>query len=1043
MHGAIKGILSRSRTVLMMFVLLLSLGSLSYITLPKEAAPDVPIPVVLVSVNYEGISPEDSERLMVLPLEKELRGIAGIKEMTSTASQSHASITVEFIAGLDISKVMADVRDKVNQAKSKLPEGSDEPVVKQVTIASMEPVITVILSGEMPERALIRIARKVRDVLEGRKEILEVTIGGDREDVIDVVIDPLKLESYGLIPADVVNLVTSNNRLVAAGNVDNGNGRFSVKVPAVYKTPADILAQPVKADGDKVITFADVATVRSTFKDGGSYASMNGEPSVSLEVKKRPGENIIQTIEITKAIVAEVKKQAPENLQVDYSKDQSKDVRLMLLDLQNNVLSAVILVVIVILGALGLRSSVLVGLAIPGAFLTGLLMIGIFGLTINMIVLFALIMSVGMLVDGAIVVTEFADRKMNEGLSRKEAYLQASLRMSWPITASTATTLAAFFPLMFWPGMMGEFMMYLPLTLIATLSASLLMALIFIPTIGALIGKPRKLSQAEAINVKASEAGELTTMVGLSGGYTRLLTKTLSHPGKIVLSGFLLVCGVYWTFARIGNGVEFFPNVETNYARVSILANSSNYSIDEKHEIIQLAEERLVNIPAIQSVYARTGEKRTIGTLSLTLVDWQYREPAPEVMTQIKEQLSVFSGLDILVNRQKDGPPAGIPLSLTIFSENLAHLNDSLRTVERILRKHPKIVNIEHNGSTPGYEWQMNIDRTQAARFGADVTTTGSVIQMVTSGLTVGSYRPDNSNDEVDIRIRLPEQDRHLESIDRLRLMTAAGLVPISHFTERSIASQLDNINHTDGLRSVNIGGELLEGEQLGKILPDLFAEIEASGLADGVTVEIKGEQADQQESQTFLIKAFAVALFVMAMILVSQFNSFYQAFLIMSAVVLSTGGVFIGLLITGQPFGIVMSGIGVISLAGIIVNNNIVLIDTYNTLRARGMDATQAVLRTGAQRLRPVLLTTVTTVLGLLPMVLSVNLDLFAHKIDIGAPSTQMWNQLSVAIVSGLSFATVLTLFITPCLLVMAGRIEDRRAARGTEVTEDVSNLL
>lgn len=807
MHGVIKGILSRSRTVLMMFVLLLSLGTLSYITIPKEAAPDVPIPVVYVSVHYEGISPEDSERLLVLPLEKELRGIAGIKEMTSTASQSHASITVEFIAGLDISKVMADVRDKVNQAKSKLPEGSDEPVVKQVTIASMEPVITVILSGDMPERALIRIARKIRDVLEGRKEILEVTIGGDREDVIDVVIDPLKLESYGLVPADVVNLVASNNKLVAAGNVDNGNGRFAVKVPAVYKTPADILAQPVKADGDKVITFADVATVRSTFKDGGSYASMNGEPSVSLEVKKRPGENIIQTIEITKAIVAEVQKQAPKNLQVDYSKDQSEDIRQMLLDLQNNVLSAVILVVIVILGALGLRSSVLVGLAIPGAFLTGILMIAIFGLTINMIVLFALIMSVGMLVDGAIVVTEFADRKMSEGLSRKEAYLQASLRMSWPITASTATTLAAFFPLMFWPGMMGEFMMYLPLTLIATLSASLLMALIFIPTIGALIGKPRKLSPAEAINVKASEAGELTTMVGLSGRYTRILTKALSHPGKIVLSGFLLVCGVYWTFARIGNGVEFFPNVETNYARVSILANSSNYSIDEKHEIIQLAEERLVNIPAIKSVYARTGDKRTIGTLSLTLVDWQNRGPAPEVMAQIKERLSVFSGLDILVNRQKDGPPAGVPLSLTIFSENLAHLNDSLRTVERILRNHPKVVNIEHNGSTPGYEWQMNIDRTQAARFGADVSTTGSMIQMVTSGLTVGSYRPDNSNDEVDIRIRFPEQDRHLESIDRLRLMTASGLVPISHFTERSIASQLDNINHTDGLRSVNIGG--------------------------------------------------------------------------------------------------------------------------------------------------------------------------------------------------------------------------------------------
>lgn len=324
MQALITLLLSRSRTILMLFVLLLSLGTLSYITIPKEAAPDVPIPVVHVSVHYEGISPEDSERLLVLPLEKELRGIAGIKEITSTASQSHASITLEFIAGLDISQVMADVRDKVNQAKSKLPDGSDEPVIKQITIASMEPVITVILSGDMPERALIQIARQIRDVLEGRKEILEVSMGGDREDVIDVIIDPLKLESYGLVPADVVNLVSSNNKLVAAGNIDNGNGRFSVKVPAVYKSPADILAQPVKVNGDTVITFADVATVRSTFKEGGSYASMNGVPSVSLEVKKRPGENIIETIEVTKAIIAKAQTLAPENLRLTTPKTSRK-----------------------------------------------------------------------------------------------------------------------------------------------------------------------------------------------------------------------------------------------------------------------------------------------------------------------------------------------------------------------------------------------------------------------------------------------------------------------------------------------------------------------------------------------------------------------------------------------------------------------------------------------------------------------------------------------------------------------------------------------
>ena len=1028
MRSLLTLLLSRSRTVLMLFVLLLSLGALSYITIPKESTPDIPIPVVLVSVHYEGISPEDSERLLVLPLEKELRGIAGIKEMTSTASQSRASITVEFIAGLDIDKVMAEVRDKVTQAKSKLPKGSDEPVIEQITMASMQPVITVILSGELPERALVKMARELKDVLESRRQILEVDIGGDREDVIDVVIDPLKLESYGLEPLDVINRVTGNNQLVTVGSMDNGRGRFTVKVPAVYETPADILTQPVKVDGSRVVTFADIASIRSTFKEGGSYASMNGQPSVSLEVKKRPGENIIETIEVTKAIISEARRQAPENLRVDYSRDESLDVQNNLMELQNNVLSAVILVVIVILGALGLRSSMLVGLAIPGAFLTGILIIAMFGLTINMVVLFALIMSVGMLVDGAIVVTEFADRKMSEGTHRKEAYLQASLRMAGPITASTATTLAAFAPLMFWPGMMGEFMKFLPLTLIATLSASLLMALLFIPSIGMLIGKPRTLSAVEQQNISASESGDLINLKGFTGRYIRLLNLAIQHSGKVVIAGLLLVAGVYWAFAKVGQGTEFFPSVETKYAQIKVLANSSNYSIDEKYELMQQMESRLLPMALIKDIYTRTGSNQVIGTMNITLHDWLQRPPAAQVMDEIEQRLSAFAGLDIIVQRMKDGPPAGTPLKLSLTSENLALLNNSLRSVERVFREHPDVTNIEHNGSTPGYEWQMKIDRSRAARYGADVVTTGNLIRLVTSGLMVGSYRPENNNDEVDIRIRFPKQDRHMDSIDRLRLMTQVGLVPISNFTERSIASKVDNINHTNGLRSAEIGGTLTEGAQLSRVLPEVLQTIAALNLPPEITIDLKGEQQDLEESQNFLIKAFIIALFVMTTILVSQFNRFYQAFLIMSAVILSTGGVLLGLLIINQPFGIVMSGIGVISLAGIIVNNNIVLIDTYNTLRARGMDVSQAILRTGAQRLRPVLLTTVTTILGLLPMVLSTNINLFEHHIEMGAPSTQMWNQLSVAIASGLSFATLLTLFITPCLLVLFVRRKERK---------------
>lgn len=342
--------------------------------------------------------------------------------------------------------------------------------------------------------------------------------------------------------------------------------------------------------------------------------------------------------------------------------------------------------------------------------------------------------------------------------------------------------------------------------------------------------------------------------------------------------------------------------------------------------------------------------------------------------------------------------------------------------------------NLEDDGPTPGYEWRIDVDRAEAARYGADVSSAGGLIRLVTSGLTVGSYRPDDSNDEVDIRIRFPESDRHMDSIDQLRLMTPAGLVPINNFTTRKIAPRIDSIKRLDGKRTVTISADVAEGILLNNLLPELGNRLDALSVPEEVRVTIKGQNEDQQESGQFLLKAFTIALFVMALILVTQFNSFYQAFMIMSAVVLSTGGVLLGLLLAGKPFGIVMCGIGVISLAGIVVNNNIVLIDTYNILRIRGLRAEEAVLRTGAQRLRPVMLTTITTILGLMPMVLSTNIDLFNHQLEIGGPTAQWWNQLSTAIAGGLAFATVMTLILTPCLLIIGGVRQDRNNAGYSE---------
>ena len=557
MKSFIDAAFNRSRTVLALLVLLLVSGTISYVTIPKEAEPDVAIPIIYVSMSHEGISPEDAERLLVRPMEKELQTIEGVKEMRSTAGEGHASVLLEFDAGFDSDKALQDVREKVDLAKVNLPADTDEPSVNEVNVA-LFPVLVVTLAGDVPERTLLTLARDLKDKIEGLREVLEADIAGDREEVVEIEVDPRVLDSYGISYEELINFVWRNNKLVAAGALDTGKGRFAVKVPGLLEGAADVLSLPLKVTEDRVVSFGDVATARRTFKDPTSFARVNGRPAISLEISKRVGENIIETIEQVKAIVETERATWPNGVVVSYSQDKSEDVRTMLSDLQNNVLSAVLLVMVVIVAALGLRTAGLVGLAIPGSFLTGILIIHTLGLTINIVVLFSLIMAVGMLIDGAIVVTEMADRKMAEGMDKGEAYAFAAKRMSWPITASTATTLAAFMPLLFWPGVVGEFMKYLPITLLATLSASLVMALIFVPTLGKLIGKRSPLSEEAMHSLAASEQGELHEIRGLTGMYVRLLERLLAHPLKILLIAVVLLVGVYGAYG-IGAGHILCP----------------------------------------------------------------------------------------------------------------------------------------------------------------------------------------------------------------------------------------------------------------------------------------------------------------------------------------------------------------------------------------------------------------------------------------------------------------------------------------------------
>jgi len=1026
----IDAALTRTRSVLMIFVLLLISGAITYANIAKEANPDITIPVIYVSMIHDGISPEDAERMLVRPMEKELKTLAGIKEMTANASEGHASVTLEFVAGLDPKKALADVRDKVTLAKAKLPSETEEPEVHEVTMANQVPAVTVILSGPVTERGLLMLARDLKDKIEGMQEVLEVDIGGDREDMVEILVDPLLMESYQLDQTDIYNLVERNNRLVPAGTMDTGKGRFAIKVPSVFETIDDLLQLPIKVDGDKVITFEDVSTVRRAYKDPTTFARLNGERSISLEVKKRPGENIIITVDKVKSLIEQDRLRWPNQVVVDYVGDQSNEVKDTLSDLQNNVLSAVLLVVIVIIAALGSRTAMLVGLAIPGAFLTGILVLAIAGLTINIVVLFGLIMAVGMLVDGAIVVTEFADREMSEGKPRKIAYGVAAKRMAWPIIASTATTLAAFAPLMFWPGMMGEFMKYLPITLIAVLTASLAMALIFVPTIGSIFGKSRAISAAEQQQVEDAEAGDLTKLTGFTGKYVALLTKAINHPWKVLAGTISISIMVMWLYGASGLGAVFFPEIEPNSATI-VVRSHGDLSVLEKDVIMRDIETRILDMDEIDTLYTLTGGNDIVGSFQVNFVNWQLRRPSDETIKEVHQRTSDLAGVELEVRKNEDGPQNGKDLRIELSSRFPDKLQASVAIIRGALANTGKFTDIEDSGSKPGIEWQLKIDRSKAATYGADAALVGSTVQMVTNGLKLGEYRPDDVDDELDIRVRYPESKRDIGRLDSLRVKTAGGLVPVSSFVERKAAPKVDTIRRSNGKRVVTIQANLITGAQLITELPLLKKQFPELGIDPSIEIAIKGQNEDQQESQEFLVNAFGIALFVMAIILVTQFNSFYQAFLILSAVIFSTVGVFLALLLVQKPFGIVMGGIGVISLAGIVVNNNIVLIDTYNVLRREGFSAIDAILRTGAQRLRPVMLTTITTILGLLPMVMQVNLDFFQRTVVFGAPSTQWWTQLATAIAGGLFFATLLTLILTPCLLALRDCRNEKAASK------------
>ena len=1018
MRQLINAALTHTRTTLLLLVGLLLAGTAAWQMIPKEANPDVTIPIIYVSLALEGVSPEDGERLLVRPMEQELRGIEGLRKFTAQSSEGHGSVTLEFDPGFDPDTALADVRERVDIARSSLPDEAEEPRVMEVNVSEF-PVLSIGLSGDLDTRERMTIARRLKEEIEGIADVLEVDIAGEREDLLEIVVDPLVLESYGVDFDTLFNQVSRNNRLVAAGSLDTGAGRLALKVPGIIESLNDVMNMPVKVEGDQVVTFGDVAWIHPTYKEAEGFARIDGQPAVVLEISKRAGANIIATIEAVRATFAQAEDLLPEQLRVTTILDESVTVQSMLSELLNNVLTAVVLVLVVVVAVMGWRMALLVGLTIPGAFLTGILLVWAFGFTLNIVVLFALILVAGMLVDGAIVVSELADRYLHEGQAPHQAWLNAASRMSWPVIASTATTLAVFIPLLFWPGVVGQFMKYLPATVILCLLASLAMALVFLPTLGRLFTRTSQ----------ASGTGPIDESTALGRGYRRILSRLLQHPAWVLLFAVLLIALLYTGYARFNHGVDFFPNVEPDSAQVLVRARG-DFSAEETDAILQRVEQRLGGLGEVEALYARSYAvpdqqmgSDVIGMLQFQFIDWYQRRPARTILADMAERTQDIPGITLEFQEQEMGPGGGKPIVLEVSATDPEVADAGVDQLTAMMRQLGGFTDIQDNRSLPGVEWQVNVDREAAARMGTDITTIGSAVQLLTTGLQVASYRPPTVNDEVDIRVRLPENWRTLNQLERLTINTPRGQVPISHFVEITPAPKVGTLNRIDGRRAITVEADLAPGFLADERLRALL-DAGQGQLPDGLMVNVAGEQEDQQESMQFLVGAFLIAIGLMALILVTQFNSYYQAALVLSAIVFSTAGVLMGLLITGQAFGIVMVGMGVIALAGIVVNNNIVLIDTYNELRADGMPPAQAALEAGCLRLRPVLLTAITTVLGLMPMVLGVNVNLFAPALGFNAPSAQWWTQMSSAIAGGLTFATALTLLLTPCMLVIGGAL-------------------
>ena len=1023
----INSLLSSTKLILTFLLFCVIFGLYKYISLPKESDPDISLPVIYISLKHKGISSSDSERLLIKPLEKELKNIEGIKKLSSNSFLGGGNIILEFDAGFDSDKALSDTRVKIDLIKNKLPEDTEEPVVTEVNLSRF-PVLAIAISGKVEDRILNKFSKIIKERIENISEVLDVTVLGENERQIEIIVDPTVVENYGLTDKEILMSIAKSNQMIAAGTLINQKGSFNVRIPSLIEKREDLYSIPIKSNNNAVVTLKDIAEIRDAFKEKLGFARNNGENAVVLEVSKRTGENIIETINKIKKIIKTEQVLLPKVIKIDIFQDESEKIKTQIKDLENNVILATLIVLLIIFLFMGWKSALLVSISIPCSFLLSMLVLSFLNITINVVVLFALILSVGILIDGAIIVVEYANRRSSEGIKNKEVFILASKKMAIPVIASTSTTLAAFLPLIFWPGVAGEFMYYLPVTLLAVLSSSLLMALIFIPVIGGLSGSDKPKSLSEEKNLTLLESGDLDKIEGVQGQYIKLIKICLNHPKKLILTTILFLIAIQFLYGKFGKGFEFFPPIEPDYAEVIIHARG-NLSPLEKDTIVKKVEQKILENKYIKNMYSRSGfikgDKKNesddvIGSIKIELIDWKKRPSADNILNDLENVTQSFLGINIEFIEKKDGPPKDRDIEIEILNNNSINLKKDTQEIFQYISNRKWVKNIDSDISLPGIDWELIIDRSQADKHGIEIETIGNAIQMLTHGLKVSEYMPSDSDDEIDIVVKYDREYRTLDELDNIQLEGKNGPIALSLIVQRVPKNKTGKITRVNSMRSKNVRFDVIKGEIANTKVKEIKSWLieRKENFSSGIF--FAGQEEDQKEAKDFLIKAFIISLFLITIILIATFDSFYFCFVILSAVIFSTIGVMVGLITTGKPFGIIMSGIGVIALAGIVVNNNIVLLDTYKELRNKGESIKAAIIRTGVQRLRPVLLTTLTTFFGLIPMAIGLNINFLDLELNFGSPSSQWWIQLSNAIVFGVMFSFILTLIITPCLILI-----------------------